>query len=160
MDILILRLVGAATLAVALGGCATVRPYMYSDLETPIAVTGSEYHRISYVRAYEDDGELVVYGKVEHSHGYCPTEGHVDLAMTDRYGKTVQAESLPLRVGSPKQHGWYGASFRTKFKGAPAVDSRLSLAIHDAGCRAGATFDCGENVAATAAPPPEPADPR
>jgi len=153
---------GAAVVAVALGGCATTLPYVYNDSKLDVSVAESEFHRVTYVRAYEEDGELVVYGKVEHSHGYCARDEHVDVAIKDARGQDVLAGSLPLkRTTSPKQHGWYGASFRTKLKATPASGSRILLVVHDSGCTTvDGSFDCGENVAATADPSPERSDRR
>lgn len=145
------HMLAMSAVVIALSGCASTRPYVYSGLKTPITVRDSEFHRVTYVRAYERGGELVVYGKLEHDHGYCSTEGHVDLAITDGQGRGIQAASLPLRAGSLKQHGWFGASFRARLRVTPPADSQLLLAVHDAGCWVGETFDCGENVAVTAA---------
>lgn len=162
MDLLTFRLLGAAAVTVALGGCATTLPYVSNDSKLVVSVAESDFHRITYVRADEDEGELVVYGKVDHRHGYCVRDEHVDVAIKDRQGQDLLAESLPLkRSTSPKQHGWYGASFRTKLKAVPAGSSRLMLAVHDSGCTAvDGTFDCGENVATTTAPAPERSDGR
>jgi len=68
--------IGLIAVAMAGAGCATTTPYISNELGAQIAVTPSPFHEFAYVRAYEDDGELVVYGKLRHNHVTCDREGH------------------------------------------------------------------------------------
>ena len=127
-------------------GCATTTPYISNELGVQIAATPSPFHEFTYVRAYEDDDELVVYGKLRHNHVTCEREGHVDLAIEDAGHKTVYTASLPMRRQSNKLHGWYGAGFRMRVP-LKSQASLLRLAFHDPGCHE-VPFDCGNNAAA------------
>ncbi len=127
-------------------GCVQKQPYISNELDAQVLMRPTEFHEFTYVRAYEDDGELVIYGKCRHTHGFCEREGHVDLVIEDDRGIIIHTESLPLRRQSSKKRGWYGAGFRTKV----ALDSHagtLRLAFHDAGCHTGYSFDCDSNQA-------------
>lgn len=139
---------GLIAVAMASAGCATTTPYISNELDARIAATPSPFHEFTYVAAYEDDGEIVVYGKLRHNHVTCDREGHIDLALEDSGQNTVYTASLPMRRQSNKQHGWYGAGFRTKIPFSSKVGA-VRLAFHDPECH-GASFDCGENVAAVA----------
>ncbi len=114
-------------------GCAATEPYLYSEIEQNIVWDQSQHHRFSYLRAYEQDGQLVVYGRIRHLHGACAREGHVDLLLADASGKVVHDASLPLRRQSSKRRGWYGAGFRTRFDSIPGA-STLRLSFDDTGC--------------------------
>lgn len=119
---------GLLAVVMASAGCATTTPYISNDLNAQIAATPSPFHEFTYVRAYEDQGELVVYGKLRHNHVACEREGHVDLAVEDAHQNTVYAASLPMRRQSNKRHGWYGAGFRTRvLLKSPAGDFSRTL---------------------------------
>lgn len=134
---------------VASVGCATTVPYVSNEVGALITTTPSRFHEFTYVRAYEDDGELVLYGKLRHTHDFCEQEGHVDLAIDDVNNAFTFTASLPLRQQSRKRQGWYGAGFRTRVAlDAPARFIRL--VFHDPGCHTGPSFDCGSNQAAGA----------
>ncbi|MBW2732525.1 MAG: hypothetical protein JRH20_09030 [Deltaproteobacteria bacterium] len=137
--------IGLVTVTTASTGCATTTPYISNELGAQIAATPSPFHKFTYVRVDEDDGELVVYGKLRHNHVTCDREGHVDLVVEDAGQNTIYTASLPMRRQSNKRRGWYGAGFRTRiYVGSQA--STVRLAFHDPGCH-GASFDCGSNVA-------------
>jgi len=123
-------------LAIALSGsgCATTTPYVYNESTLNVKLEESPFHRVTYLRAYVDDGELVVYGKVEHREGHCAQKEHVDLSIRNDRGEDVRTEELPLKQStSPKQHGWYGAAFRTRIEHAPVCGSSVVVVVHD-GC--------------------------
>jgi hypothetical protein len=136
---------GLVVLVLAGSGCATTTPYISNEIGAQIAATPSPFHEFTYVRAHEDDGDLVIYGKLRHNHVTCDREGHVDLAIEDAGHNTIYAASLPMRRQSNKRHGWYGAGFRTRVP-IESQASAIRLAFHDLGCH-GATFDCGSNAA-------------
>lgn len=148
-----------ALVPAVVAGCATTGPYQFNDTTLSVVPVRSTYHNISYVRSYVEDGEFVLYGKVEHNHGDCPNGEHVDLAVNDATDQVLITESLALkRTTSAKQHGWYGASFRTRLTPVPSAGARVTLVVHDSNCLpADGAFDCGENAAASvssvAAPP-------
>jgi hypothetical protein len=141
--------IGLCAVVFAGTGCATTTPYIANELGAQIAATPSAFHEFTYVRAYEDDGELVLYGKLRHTHDFCEQEGHVDVAIDDVNNPSAFTASLPLRQQSRKRQGWYGAGFRTRVAlNAPARFIRL--VFHDPGCHTGPSFDCGSNQAAGA----------
>lgn len=136
-------------------GCAATQTYLHNDSRLAIGTADSPYHVLTYLRVYEENGDLVLYGKVSHRHGYCPREAHVELAIWDSSGKTVQSESLPLRLTRLKQHGWNGASFRTKLKRLPEGSLQARVVVHDDGCSEQPSFDCGDNRARPSAAVPD-----
>jgi len=112
-------------------GCATTSSYVYNDTELDVHIADSDLHTITYVRVYAEGGETVLYGEVSHRHRRGAPEAHVDLSLEDPGGTVAGIETLALRPASPKQRGWHGAAFRTRLKPAPALGTRISLAVHD-----------------------------
>jgi len=145
-----LSMVGITVLACAFPGCATTAPYLNTDLPEPLELNDTPFHQFSSVTAYEDDGELVLYGKAQHSHTFCKTEGHVDVAGIDAQGQVVYTASLPLKGRSSRKGGWYRADFRTRIEGSALRGTTVRLAFHDVECVSGFAFDCGENQAGEA----------
>ena len=122
-------------------GCGTTQPYVSNELSSELILDQSDYHKFTYIRSYEDKGELVVYGKVRHLHDFCEKEGHVELVSVDDGGQVVYTASLPLLQQSKKRRGWYGAGFRTRVA-LPTQGKSLRLAFHDEGCYSGFSYDC------------------
>jgi len=149
----ILSAVGIAVVAFASSGCATTVPYINKDLPEPLELSDTAFHQFSSVTAYEDGGEVVLYGKARHSHSYCKTEGHVDIASVDEQGQVIYTASLPLKGSSSRKGGWYRADFRTRIDGKALRGTTVRLAFHDADCVSGFAFDCGENQAGEASAP-------
>jgi hypothetical protein len=131
-----------------LAGCAALQhPYIEKDEDIKLRAVDSSYHAFTRIRVSREDDHLVVYGKVQHSHGYCRDEGHVDMAVTNAQGQPVGFESLPLRPGSYKLRGWIAANFRRRFQPEPGPNSQVVLTFHDGGCSTGTRVDCGKNGA-------------
>lgn len=152
----------AAVVAGALGGCATTRPIISNPLNFGLQVTDTDYHVFTRLSVKVVDQELVVHGEVEHRHGTCATEAHVDLAISDGDGQAIRAESAPLRASRPIRLGgrqtWSEPSFDARLRPVPTAGSRIAIAFHDSECSHGTTFDCGENAAAPAVQTPELSD--
>ena len=126
----------AIAAALAVSGCVATGLHVYNDTKIGISATNGDRHSVTYVRAYAQDGELVLYGRMEHAHADCPTESHVDLTVLDAQGQVAHAESIPVSRTGAKAHGWAGASFRTRISPVPTSDSVVLLAVHDSGCDA------------------------
>lgn len=94
---------------------------------------------------------MKVYGEVEHRHGTCRIEAHVDLALSDQVGQSIRSESVPIRAKRPVRAGrlysWTAPSFDAQLTPIPPAGSLLAIAFHDVGCSDGTSFDCGENRA-------------
>jgi len=127
--------------------CATTRPYLNNESGVQIDLVASPHHAFTLVTAYKEGTALVLHGKVEHTHGYCPTEGHVDLALLDADGKVTFTQSLPLYHRSGRVPGWHGAAFRSRVPVAPVADGLIRLAFHDRQCSPNENFNCGNNAA-------------
>ena len=135
---------GAALLA----GCSTPGPYVNSSVHNPVDLQASAAHQFDQVRVYEDDGELVVHGRVHHSHSHCSPAAHVDLSILDSSQQPVVVRSLPLIDRGQRRRGWAGAAFRTRIADHPQPGETIRLAFHDDGCRPSDHYDCRKNVAA------------
>ena len=107
----------------------------------------------------DDEGEILLYGKVKHVHAFCEREAHVDLVSVDNKGKILFNRSLALRKQSHRVRGWHGAAFRARISRADVGDGTLVLAFHDADCYEDMTYDCGGNQAKVNAIGTEPAAP-
>jgi hypothetical protein len=125
-----------------LTGCSHSLPYVSTGPDVDFEFADSARHQLTYIRAYEEGGELVVYGKVEHRHGDCAQEGHVELSVADGGGSPLWSGSAPLRRSSPKLHGWSGASFRSRIEGLVPGRSRLVVTFHEQGCLEPAAVGC------------------
>ncbi|MCP4646808.1 MAG: hypothetical protein GY852_03615 [bacterium] len=125
-------------------------PYINKDVDAGIELVSSESHEFSYVRAYNDGDEFVLYGKVDHLHTYCLTEGHVDLTIQNAAGVELESTSLPIVKKGNRRKGWSGAHFRARLSQALPEGAKLKLMFHDPECFTGATFDCGRNIAVRA----------
>lgn len=160
MNLPIHRLVRGAAIAVLMGGCTMTRLHVSNDTRLDLRIAESEFHRITYVRVYEDDGELVLHGKVYHD-GHCVPEEHVDLAIKDGQGRAILTDNLLLmRRGGHRQYGWYGASFRTKIRALPTDAARIMLAVHETSCTTvEGIFDPGKKSTLPPAPSTTPVGP-
>jgi len=128
--------------------CASTKPYIANESQATLDLKPTSYHEFSYVRLYPEDGELVLYGKVDHRHGWCGAEPHVDVAVIGPDNTITRQASLSIANRGGKQHGWYGASFRVRLPAVPAKGENIRLAFHETGCSTGENFDCGGNAAA------------
>lgn len=134
MDLLKYRLAGAAAVALVLAGCATL-PYVSNDSKLKLNFAESEFHGVTYVRAYERDGTEVVVGKLQHRHRLCLLQEYVNVAFTDADGQVILVDSVPMTGPSgDKQQGWYGASFRTSIAPVPVRGSRITLSVQAGRC--------------------------
>ena len=132
-------------------GCiASTRLFVSNDYSKTLKTTDSSFHQFKYVRLYEEDGALVLYGKIAHTHQFCEGKAHVDLAGVDADGTVIYKSSLAIRPQSGRKRGWYGAAFRTRIPTNALGNGTLQLSFHDAGCHGDHTFDCDDNRAAHA----------
>ncbi len=133
--------------AIMNSACASSSPYVSKNIDNKIELLKSRYHKFTYVHVQSEDNELVLYGKIKHTHGYCEKEGHVDLAIYKSDKKLIESTSLPIVNRGIRQKGWYGAAFRMKLARKLPKDASLKLAIHDSNCTSDSTFNCGSNLA-------------
>ena len=144
------NLIGGALLLLSASqsvSCALTRPYIANESRYALDLKSSPHHEFSYVRLYQEAGELVLYGKVDHRHGWCGAEPHVDLAVVGPDDTVVRQAGLSISDRGGKQHGWYGASFRVRLPVVPEKGESIRLAFHETGCADGENFECGDNAA-------------
>jgi hypothetical protein len=84
------------------------------NLDLRIDRVPSASHAFRYVRAYRDGNELVLYGKLDHTHPSGDGEGHVDLIFLNAAGETIDSVSLPIVNRGNRRKGWSGAHFRVR----------------------------------------------
>jgi len=135
-------------LAVAAGvsGCSS-GPYISKNIKNPVKLTPSPTHGFESITIEQQRGRLTVYGRLEHRHTFCLTEGHVDLALTSAQGGTTFQASVPIVYRGYKRRGWYSASFRARLPLRVAPNTIVRVAVHDPSCFKGDTFNCGANRA-------------
>jgi hypothetical protein len=127
--------------------CTTVHHDINSEVGNPIQLHDSDSHRFRSVKVDTDDDGLILYGSVKHNHIACDQEGHVDLAILSSTNSTSYSTSIPLRQGSKRLRGWYGASFRARIPLQLDSDQIIHLVFHDDNCVSEQTYDCGSNQA-------------
>ncbi len=142
----LLLMTAVGTLAL---GCTSTRPYVTSDVKAPISLAPSSAHTFDSVDVSQDDGQLIVYGRVEHMHDHCPNDGHVDLAVVAKDGKVLHTASMVLAQRGRRGHGaWFSAHFRHRVAMALPDGASVRLAVHDDGCVGrDVVWDCGANRA-------------
>jgi hypothetical protein len=123
--------VGVMALAgiVASTGCVETGVYVYNDTTLPVHVTDGACRWFSYVRLYEENGEAVLFGRVERRERECTEDSRVEVTISDPHGQPGPGECLRVRATGLNQHGWAGASFRTRLKHMPEPGSRISLSF-------------------------------
>ncbi|RJO66819.1 MAG: hypothetical protein C4523_11295 [Myxococcales bacterium] len=142
--------IGAALLvsAALFASCASTKPYIANESQAALDLQSTPYHEFRYVRLYPEEGQLILYGKVDHRHGLCGAEPHVDLAIIGPDNAVSRQASLAIANRGGKRYGWRGASFRVRLPEVPAKGENIRLTFHETGCSAGENFDCGGNAAA------------
>jgi len=118
-------------------------PYISKDVDVGMELVPSECHEFSYVRAYNDGDEFVLYGKVDHRHTHCVTEGHVEATVLNAAGEKLKSMSLPIVKRGNRRKGWSGAHFRVRLSQKLSEGTTLRLAFDDPECFTGDSFDCG-----------------
>jgi hypothetical protein len=142
-----------AAVALALSGCVAQKHYLYSSVANSVELGSSPFHQFKVVRVYADDGDLVVYGKVGHSHSDCSPAARVGLSILDASGTPVLQRSLPLVDRGTRRRGWSGAAFRARVAGHPRPGDTIVLAFQDRGCTAFAGIDRSRDFALAELPP-------
>ena len=119
-------------------------PYINKDIDVGMELVSSECHEFSYVRAYNDGDEFVLYGKVNHHHTHCVSEGHVEVVMLNKSGEALKSISLLIVDRGNRRKGWSGAHFRIRLSEKIQPEITLRLAFHDPECFTVDAFDCEE----------------
>ena len=142
-----LSILAATLLASAFCSCVASQPYVNTNIANPVELRDSPAHAFTYVNVTEDDGQLVVFGKVRHHHVACASAAHVDLAAIGTDGRATHQISIPMQRRNSRARGWYGAAFRARLPLRIPPDQVIRLAFHDQQCVATQTYDCRENQA-------------
>jgi hypothetical protein len=121
------------TLVLSSAGCATTGPYIDSRLEAPIEVRQSPMNEITSLRAYENEGEIVIYGKVEPHYRFCRAAPLVEVSVEREGDADPERLCLPIVDRGSYRRGWYSASFRARLPDA-AQTRRLEISFHDDEC--------------------------
>ena len=146
-----LTLLALLGLSGALSSCVTTQPYIHHNVENSVRLLGTAAHAFRYVNVTEDDGELVVYGKIEHNHLACKSEGHVDVAVLNGNASPAFSTSIPVVRRNSRPHGWYGAAFRARLPVRLTEGQTVRLAFHDDGCVTTQAYNCRDNQALSSA---------
>jgi hypothetical protein len=102
------------------------------NVDMEVDLVPSDAHAFTYVRAYRDDGDLVLYGKLEHNHGTDCPEGHVDVSFLNDKGKTVGSAYIPIVNRGNHRKGWRGAHFRVRMEPPNQQTETLRILLHEA----------------------------
>jgi hypothetical protein len=112
-----------------------------------VVLLPSKTHELCQVRAYQEESEFVVYGKVEETAGFCITPGHVDMAVVSKDGELLHAVGIPYVNRGNRRIGWLGAHFRARLPGKIPDGATIRLAFHGDACYPGTTFPEADNRA-------------
>ncbi|MBN2529964.1 MAG: hypothetical protein JXR76_26475 [Deltaproteobacteria bacterium] len=112
-----------------LSGCAASQSYVASDVGS-IDIQNTTAHQFIYVRAYEEDNQLVIYGKIHHNH-QGPHTGEAVLlqGIDDKTGAETFRNSITLRPQSNRLRGWYGAGFRARIEMRALKQGKLAVSF-------------------------------
>jgi len=95
--------------------CATTHHYVNKNIPNQVVLHDSPSHQFKYVNVTEDEDELVVYGKIYHTHVRCDQEGHVAFSVIGADHGFTYSASIPIVRRNSRMRGWYGAVFRARF---------------------------------------------
>lgn len=137
----------------ACASCVATHQYTHKSIPNRVELRDSSAHKFTYVNVTTDGAELVVYGKIGHSHLTCESAGHVDLAFISPQGDTSYFASIPIVRRNPRAPGWRGAAFRARLAVDVPRDHVIRLAFHGEQCVTAEVFDCRSSAPfVTAAP--------
>ena len=122
--------------AIFAASCAESAPFIHQNIENQVALRNSAVHEFTYVNVTQEDGELVIFGKVKHHDAYCGTKGHVDVAIISDDDTVRNQAELALASRSKKMRGWHGAAFRARLPIIPTAKDKIRLTFHDDSCMA------------------------
>lgn len=129
-------------------GCGSATNLVKAKAAT-IVTLPSQTHHLYEVYAFQEGDNLVIYGKVKQTSGFCITPGHVDVAIVGKNGDVVSTFGIPsIKRGGKKRPGWFGAHYRARIKMMVPLFAQIRLAFHGDHCYPGMTFDVAENYAA------------
>jgi len=133
-------------LAWMMGAC-TASVDLVKTRRARIELLPSDTHELYQVSAFQEGGELVLYGKVKLVCGFCILPGYVDIAIVSKDGKLVHSASMPYVDRGRRRGGWFGAHFRARIPISVPVGARIRLAFHGEHCHRGMTFTTRNNWA-------------
>ncbi|MBN1656697.1 MAG: hypothetical protein JXA30_23190 [Deltaproteobacteria bacterium] len=126
-------------------GCATGRADLIEQGKVKLMIVPSDTHALEKNHLYQEDGELVVYGKVRNIRGFCVHQGHIDLVIIDSEGRVIRKARIPYVDRGKRRKGWRGAHFRARFRQRLRPGSVVRLAFDDENCSS--TFHEDHNLA-------------
>jgi len=102
---------------------------------------------VSSVSVYEDNGFLVVSGKLRRTNRHRSYPGHVDIAILDKDGSITAKTSVKNKmqfIGRSKRRS---SSFTARFDILPPEGSTIQVAFHRKSSSNATQFNCAENAA-------------
>lgn len=128
----VLIVTGPIFAAVLFCGCATDTVAYVKNEPILFERVPSKDAYISEVYAYEEDGELVIYGKVKRTAASCcdPVRGYVDIALVDPEGFVLDAANTMYTPRNIPKVRSRSSSFRTTFPHALPDGVTIKVAYH------------------------------
>jgi hypothetical protein len=114
-----------------------------------ITTLPSETHELYAVFIYQQEDDLVIYGKIKKTQGFCITPGHIDVAIVGKGGEILSSFGIPIERRAKERPGWFGAHYRARIPLIVPHGTEVRLAFHGEHCYRGMTFDVEDNVAIT-----------
>jgi len=143
-----------ATVAVAVSGCITGGTRVTNKTPFQLSLKPTVAHSFTSAVLDREKSTLVVFGNVKHRHeNKCLRQCYVQLMITSKDGKELRTVGIPIVNRGTQIRGWFGASFRVKLPFKTPPGARVTLSIHDRGCRAGPYFECRPSPTPRRRPP-------
>ena len=145
-------LTGLCLAMVVVAGCTSSRVNLVDAERVTVERMASKRHvRIENVNVYQEEGDLVVSGRVKHkSINLRPAKGHIDIAMVSPNGEVIETDSVTQTppVGSRRTKQSRGFHFETRFSIVPPEGSTVRIAFHPEKYGPETHNDCEKNAAA------------
>jgi hypothetical protein len=106
---------------------------------TGIKITGTKVHN--------DDGTLVVSGRLMRTYRAKSYPGHVDIAIVAPDGRIVDQASVKNKLPFVGRSKRKNSSFKARFATVPPEGSTIHVIFHRKGSPETTLFDCGSNIA-------------
>ncbi len=140
---------------ILISGCATSNLNCTNEASVLFERIPSEDVLISEVHAYEDEDELVIYGKVKRTADNCcdATRGHVDIAVVAPDGLVLDVISVLYsprnipKVRSRSSHFMARLPYTVLQGFVLRITYHTSLEVSNSITHTGSTFVCEQNIA-------------
>jgi len=148
--LIILFILSYITVCFVISSCASSHLNLVENGTVTIERIPYEGCYISKVNAIEDDGELVISGRVKRRSLLSISRGHIDIAIINSEGKVLKELSTlytPQYIPAKRIHT-REARFKVRLPNIPYKGNKIRVAYHRNLRSYSKTFDCGKNMAA------------